>query len=156
LRRELADGQLTDVRQWHIDAEDRRMFKIILYLNDVAAGGGPFQYMPRALTAEAARRLRYGSGFVTDDTMRTVVPQSRWIECLGSSHTACVADTCKVFHRAQPPRSADRYSITFSWTSTTAMKTYPTMPLSAKAIAYVKANTGERQRACLPPHVAAG
>jgi hypothetical protein len=155
LRREIADGQLTDVRQWHIDAEDRRMFKIIVYLNDVVPGGGPFQYLPRALSGETARRLRYGSGFVTDDTMRTVVPQSRWIECLGASHTATVADTCKVFHRAQPPRTTDRYSITFSWTSTTAVKSYPTMPLSEKAVAYIKANTGERQRECLPAQVTA-
>ena len=155
LRREVADGELTDVRQWHIDAEDRRMFKIIVYLNEVLPGGGPFQYLPRALSAETARRLRYGSGFVSDETMRTAVPQSRWIECLGASHTASVADTCKVFHRAQPARKADRYSITFSWTSTTAVKTYPTMPLSEKAVAYIQAHTSERQRACLPPQATA-
>ena len=103
LRREIADGKLTDVRQWHVDAEDRRMFKIILYLNDVLPGGGPFQYIPRAVTIETARRLRYGSGFVPDDTMSTVLPSARWIECLAKSHSAIMADTCKVFHRAQPP-----------------------------------------------------
>jgi hypothetical protein len=150
LRREVADGKLNDVRQWHIDAEDQRMFKIILYLNDVQPGGGPFQYLPRSLTIETARRLHYGSGFVTDDEMSAVLPASQWIECLAKSHTACMADTCKVFHRAQPPRSADRYSITFSWTSTTAVKAYPTMPLSDAAVAYIQAHTDERQRAVLP------
>lgn len=150
LRREVADGKLDDVRQWHIDAEDRRMFKIILYLNEVRPGGGPFQYMPRALTIDVARKLRYGSGFVADDAMRAVVPESDWVECLAPSHTAVMADTCKVFHRAQPARSMDRYSITFSWTSTTAVKAYPTMPLSEKARAYILSHTDERQRACLP------
>jgi hypothetical protein len=150
LRREIADGKLNDVRQWHIDAEDRRMFKIILYLNDVLPGGGPFQYLPRELTIETARRLRYGSGFVTDAAMSAVLPPSRWNECLAKSHSAIMADTCKVFHRAQPPRSADRYSITFSWTSTTAVKLYPTMPLSDQAVAYILAHTDARQRACLP------
>ncbi len=150
LRREVADGKTNDVRQWHVDAEDRRMFKIIIYLNDVQAGGGPFQYLPRAETQEAVRRLRYGSGFVSDEAMGWTVPRSRWVECLGSSHTAIVADTCKIFHRAQPPRKADRLSITFSWTSTTAVKTYPSMPLSDEAWAYIQAHTGERQRACLP------
>jgi hypothetical protein len=151
LRREVADGKLNDVRQWHIDAEDWRMFKIILYLNDVLPGGGPFQYLPRALTIETARRLHYGSGFVTDDEMAAVLPPSRWNECLAKSHTAIMADTCKVFHRAQPPRTADRYSITFSWTSTTAVKAYPTMALTEQAVAYILAHTDERQRACLPP-----
>ena len=50
LRREVADGKLNDVRQWHIDAEDRRMFKCILYLNDVEEGGGPFMFLPRGVT----------------------------------------------------------------------------------------------------------
>ena len=57
LRREFNDGKLNDVRQWHVDAEDRRMFKIIVYLNDVLPGGGPFQYLPKGVTAETARRL---------------------------------------------------------------------------------------------------
>jgi hypothetical protein len=150
LRREIADGKLNDVRQWHIDAEDHRMFKIILYLNDVQPGGGPFQYLPRALTIQTARRLRYGSGFVSDDAMSTVLPTSRWTECLATANSAVMADTCKVFHRAQPPRTADRYSITFSWTSTSAVKTYATMPLSDPAVSYILAHTTERQRACLP------
>ncbi len=150
LRREVADGKLDDVRQWHIDAEDRRMFKIILYLNDVRPGGGPFQYMPRGQTIDVARKLRYSSGFVTDDVMRKVVPESEWTEAIAPKHTAVMADTCKVFHRAQPARTTDRYSITFSWTSTTAVKAYPTMPLGEKARAYILSHADERQRVCLP------
>jgi len=150
MRREVADGKTTDVRQWHVDAEDWRMFKIILYLNDVQPGGGPFQYLPRALTIATVDRLRYVSGFVVDDAMNAVVPRAQWIECLGKAHTAMVADTCKVFHRAQPPRTADRYSITFSWTSTTAVKNYPSTPLSEAAYAHILSHTSERQRACLP------
>ena len=60
-----------------------------------------------------------------------------------------MADTCKVFHRAQPPRTSDRYSITYSWTSTTAVKSYPTMPLSEEAQAYIRAHTDPRQKACV-------
>lgn len=150
MRREVADGKLNDVRQWHIDAEDRRMFKIIVYLNDVSPGGGPFQYLPRELTLETARRLRYGSGLVSDETMSAVLPASHWIECLAASHSAILADTCKVFHRAQPPRTADRYSITYSWTSTTAVKSYPSIPLTEQDHAYIAEHTDERQRTCLP------
>jgi hypothetical protein len=151
LRREIADGRLTDVRQWHIDAEDQRMFKIILYLNDVEPGGGPFEYIPRATTIETAKRLRYSSGFVKDDDMNEVLPRSRWVAAYGKKHTAAMADTCKVFHRAQPARDRDRYSITYSWTSTTAIKSYPTMPLSQENWAYLMSHTSERQKACLPP-----
>lgn len=153
VRREHADGKLTDVRQWHIDAEDRRMFKIIVYLNDVTPGGGPFQYLPREATMEVARRLGYSSGFVSDDRMSTVLPRHRWVECLAPSHTAVMADTCKVFHRAQPPRDRDRYSVTFSWTSVTAVKSYPTMQLTERDYQYILEHTNERQRAVLPARI---
>jgi hypothetical protein len=150
LRREIADGKVNDVRQWHIDAEDWRMFKIILYLNDVAPGGGPFQYLPRAVTVETAKRLGYGSGFVSDEAMAAVLPRERWVECLAKAHSAVAADTCKVFHRAQPPRTAERYSITFSWTSNVAVKSYPATPMTDASLEYVVSKLNARQRACLP------
>ena len=150
IRREIADGRFNDVRQWHIDAEDWRMFKIILYLNDVVAGGGPFQYIPRATTVDTARRLGYGSGFVTDDTMATVLPRDRWVECIAKAHSAVIADTCKVFHRAQPPRGSERYSVTFSWTSNVAVKSYPSTLMTDATHALVTTRLNARQRSCLP------
>ncbi len=150
LRREIADGRPSEVRQWHVDAEDRRMFKIILYLNDVRDGGGPFEYLTRAQTLRVIERLRYGSGFVGDDRLNEVVPREQWIQCLAGADSAVMADTCRIFHRAQPARTSDRYSITFSWTSIAAVKTYPTMSISDQAYSYIMAHTSERQRSCLP------
>ena len=150
LRREIADGAWTDVRQWHVDAEDHRMFKVIMYLNDVAPGGGPFNYISRRETVDAVHKLNYGSGFVADDTVASVVPRDRWLEALGKSRSAVFADTCKVFHRAQPPTKVERYSITFSWTSTTPVKTYPTMPLTDEARAAILGKVNARQRSVLP------
>src|SRR5262249_6765932 len=40
VRREIADGQPNDVRQFHIDTEDHKMFRVIIYLNDVGRGDG--------------------------------------------------------------------------------------------------------------------
>jgi hypothetical protein len=151
LRREIADGRPTDVRQWHIDTEDHRMFKVIVYLNDVEPGGGPFEYIPREQTLMAAGALGYGSGFVADDVMEGVMPRSRWTPVLGKAFTAAFVDTCRVFHRAQPPSKAERYSVTYSWTSTTPIKTYPTIHLPDAAYAQVTSRINDRQRAVLPP-----
>jgi hypothetical protein len=156
IRREVADNKPSDVRQWHVDAEDRRMFRIIIYLNDVEPGGGPFQYIPRERTIFAVKRLRYGSGFVTDERMAQVVAPSDWVEVTGKRGMTAFADTCRVFHRAQPPRTSDRYSITFSWTSRTPLKTYPTTPLSDAAYAFVSSRINERQRSALPERRADG
>src|SRR5580693_3410101 len=44
-----ADGMETGQRRWHRDAEDSRMLKIALYLNDVDEDGGPLQVLRRQL-----------------------------------------------------------------------------------------------------------
>jgi hypothetical protein len=152
LRREIADGATTDVRQWHIDAEDHRMFKIIAYLDhDVTDVGGPFEYMTREVTLRAARRLHYVSGFVTDVRMRKAIPVTEWRMATGPKHTANIADTCAVFHRAKPPTTTNRFSVTFSWTSRKAMKTYASMPMTEETYEATLARLSPRQRACVPP-----
>jgi len=154
LRREVADGVTNDVRQWHIDAEDHRMFKIIAYLNDVTEVGGPFEYMTRQTSEGAARALRYVSGFVPDPAMERVMPRENWRAATGPSFTANLADTCAVFHRARPPTSVDRYSITFSWTSRRPMKTYASMPMAQETYDSLTRGLSARQRACVPPRTA--
>ncbi len=149
VRREVADGRATDVRQWHIDPEDRRMCRIIIYLNDVDAGGGPFQFIERRHTIEAAKRLGYQSGFVADDRMATCVPRSDWREMTGPKGHAVIADTCRIFHRAQAPLLRDRYSATFSYTSTRPIKWYPRDVLPASTRAYLQRHASERQLAAL-------
>jgi hypothetical protein len=153
VRREVADGAASDVRQWHIDTEDHRLFRIIMYLNDVEAGGGPFEYIPREQTVQAVAKLRYGSGFVKDDAMQTAVARTNWIQATARARCAAFADTCRVFHRAQAPTKTERYSITFSWMSTTPVKTYPSTPLPNDVYALVVSQTNERQRAVLPPRL---
>jgi hypothetical protein len=151
LRREIADGQATDVRQWHVDAEDHRMFKIIAYLNDVTEVGGPFEYITRENTVKASRELHYVSGFVTDERMETAVPKSDWKMATGPKYAGNIADTCAVFHRAKPPVKIDRYSITFSWLPHKPMKSYPSMPMSQAKYDELTAKLTPRQRTSVPP-----
>jgi hypothetical protein len=98
----------------------------------------------------AVKALHYVSGFVPDAKMDGIVPKSRWVQATAKAHSGAFADTCRVFHKAQPPRDTDRYSITVSWTSTTPVKTYPSHPLSDEAYAFVRSRINERQRAVLP------
>jgi hypothetical protein len=151
LRREIADGRPTDVRQWHVDAEDRRMFKVIVYLNDVTEEGGPFRYTSRPLTRAACSTLGYLSGFVPDADMEKVVARHHWSAATGPKGTAVFADTAAVFHRAQAPLTTDRYSVTFSYMSRQPMKTYYNAPPSAAQAERLKAGLSARQRDCLAP-----
>ena len=90
-------------RLWHLDREDRRMLKIIIYLNDVSEEGGPFQYIPKSLTSTISsdRLIVLYYGYIDDKTMEQVVPQSKWKSCLGSAGTVVIADTASNFHRGK-------------------------------------------------------
>lgn len=151
IRREIADGMSTDVRQWHLDPDDRRMCRMILYLNPVQEGGGPFEYIERTRTRAIAHKLHYASGFVSERRMATVSDQTAWRQVLGPHHHAVLADTCRVFHRAQAPRFADRYTATFTWKSRTPLKRYPAEVLPDEIKNYVRLHGTPRQWSVMQP-----
>jgi hypothetical protein len=150
LRMERATGRAVGVRQWHRDVEDHRMFKILVWLNDVDADGGPFEYVSRAHTDDLARQFRYVSGFVSDEDMEGQVPREEWRQATGPLWTAVVSDTRSLFHRAMPPRRQDRYSVTFSFTSRTPVTTLPAPRLSPEHRDLARHGLNDRQLGCLP------
>jgi hypothetical protein len=150
VRRERANGRVDTVRQWHVDPEDHRMFKVIIWLDDVSPAGGAFEWLPRRYTAEAARELNYVTGFVSDDEMERVMPRRLWRSAPGPRWTAVLGDTRSIFHRAGVPQDKDRYSITYSWTSLWPIKPYPIDPFSAAQAEVIRRGLSARQRAALP------
>jgi hypothetical protein len=109
VKREIANGALVGLRHFHVDPEDENVLKIILYLNDVDAGTGPFQ----CLSAPDSAKVGRARGV----ELERIVPPSNWVTCLGPRLTANVCDTARCLHRASPPLTTDRYSITFSYLS---------------------------------------
>jgi hypothetical protein len=150
VRREPANGREDTVRQWHQDPEDHRMFKVIIWLNDVSPAGGAFEWLPRTYTEEATRKLHYVTGFVSDNDMERVMPRRLWRSAPGPRWTAVVGDTRSIFHRAGVPHDKDRYSITYSWTSVWPIKPFPIEPFSAAQAEAIRQGLNARQRAALP------
>ncbi len=104
-------------RLWHIDTEDRKLFKVIVYVNDINNDGGPFQYIPQDLTAKLVNSLNYTHGYIQEKVMQKVVSPSYWKSCTGSSGTVVFAATASVFHRGKIPINNDRFAIFFDYTS---------------------------------------
>ncbi len=148
-RREVANGKLIGVRQWHTDVEDHRMVRIIVYLNNVTLNGGPFEYISKSLTSSLRKTLRYTSGFVSDEVMKTFVPTSDWKSCPGRSGTVIFTDTRNVFHRAKPPVQADRFSITFSYTSRQPIAIFNKVILTRDEFLEISSRLSIRQRQCI-------
>ncbi|GAB1539069.1 hypothetical protein NUACC21_17340 [Scytonema sp. NUACC21] len=116
-RRDIANNVEKKSRLWHMDSEDRKLLKIIIYLNDINEDKGPFQYIPQPLTLNVARALRYKYGYLRDTTMRRVISTSHYRSCTGPSGTVVFAGTASVFHRGKIPVASDRYAIFFDYTS---------------------------------------
>lgn len=150
MRRSVANGQYTGVRRWHIDWEDRCVIKVIIYLNDVAAGDGAYQYIERHKTLEAIKALNYYNlGYISDAEMSEAVSTVDWTTCLGKQGSVIISDTSSVFHRAQPPTNQDRYSITFCYTSANPLVIWPNPPVSRQEWDVMDSQLNHKQRNCL-------
>lgn len=150
VRRSLADGQYSGVRRWHIDWEDRRTIKVIIYLNDVEAGGGPYQYIRRSITEQAIKDLNYYNlGYLSDTEMSQVVDPTDWTACLAKKASVIITDTSSVFHRAQPPTERDRFSITFCYTSANPLVIWRGRKISHAEWEKVVRQLNPRQLNCL-------
>ena len=97
LRRSLTDGLQAGPRVWHKDDEDFRVFRMVIYLNDVTDGGGPFEYIPRfyGLSYKAFKGVESN---ITAETMLKVVPHDLPQQVYGKAGTVIICDTANTFH----------------------------------------------------------
>ncbi len=149
--RQLADGRTVGTRQWHRDIEDRRMLKILVWLNDVGPDGGPFTYIPADVSDRIARELKYAGGYVDDETILRLAGAPSVCQASGPQWTAVVVDTARVFHRGMPPTGRDRYAMTFTWTSRRPVKRMPNEAFTAEEGDRIRAGMTRRQVASLRP-----
>ena len=159
IKRELANGLSEGTRLWHADPEDERMLKLIVYLSDVDAGSGPFAAIDARQSREAKKRLRYDcfpfvwhfkeGPFIS---LEKVVPAAQWRTFVGPRLTAVFCDTARCLHRASPPTTVDRYSMTFSYLSRKAWFCFASGRTLQKAFVERWGNQlDEHQRSCLMP-----
>ena len=151
VKRDFPNGESAGVRKWHLDTEDHRMIKIIVYLNDVNDEGGPFQYIPRDRSSIAVKDLGYKRGLISDEVMEQYVPRQDWISCVGKQYTATIVDTASVFHRAKPSVSQERLSITFHYISQEPIFFRSKNLSISTGVKHMCENITERQFKCLFP-----
>ena len=150
MRKDFADGEQVGVRRWHLDWEDRRVIKIIIYLNDVDLDGGPYEYIDRQLTSETIKSLNYYNlGHLSDKEMELAVPRSRWQPCIGPATTVVISDPSSIFHHAKPPTKQDRIALTFCYTSCQPQVNWKPLTISQQRWKEIDRQINERQKRCL-------
>ena len=116
LRHSLVDGVGAGPRLWHQDEEDFHVLRMVVYLNDVTVGGGPFEYIPRSLGI-SYKRFAGVEDQLTNDRMHQVVPIERWKRIYGAAGTVILADTAQVFHHESLQTERDRAVIMIGYSS---------------------------------------
>ncbi|BAZ41320.1 hypothetical protein NIES4101_72850 [Calothrix sp. NIES-4101] len=116
-RRDLANQIERRSRLWHIDIEDLKVLKVIIYLQDVNEDNGPFEYIPLSLSHQVAKKLKYRNGYVKSQKMQQVLSDSHYQSCTGKAGTVIIAATGSVFHRGKVPIASDRFALFFDYTS---------------------------------------
>jgi hypothetical protein len=137
-------------RMWHIDVEDLRMLRVLIYLNDVGPRGGPLEVLSAADSDRAQTAFDYRSGYLSDSQMEAQVPASRWIPCYGQAGDALLFDGTRLFHRAQPPMARERYSLTFSYATRKPLQIYRKSRLVRHTQEQVTRGLSGDLRSCLP------
>lgn len=104
---------------WHRDNPHRRQFKAILYLSDVGADNGPFQYVPGSHQTGFTMRtllrgdIKHGQSRYTPDQLESVVRSTgvRPHTFTARAGTLILVDTSGV-HRGAPIEQGSRYALT--------------------------------------------
>jgi hypothetical protein len=149
-RRDIANQVQQKSRLWHIDMEDRKVLKIIVYIHDVNDDSGPFEYIPQPLTASVCKALNYKYGYLHDETINRVISPSHFKSCTGLSGTVVFAGTASILHRGKIPVDSDRFTMFFDYTSRVPKHPfYTTSSLPQEDLLLLAENFSQHQKDCV-------
>jgi hypothetical protein len=128
-RRDFADGQKCETRQWHRDAEDVRILKIVVYIEDVDERGGAFCYLPKPYAPKSG--IEYVDGRVPDAVMDRIVAPEHYVKCIGPAGTVVFADPVTVWHHGDVPEGTDRLTAFYAYNTHHPLRPHYCQPLFA-------------------------
>ena len=117
LRHSLVNGIGVGPRLWHRDREDFHVLRMVIYLNDVTPGGGPFEYIPRTTGDLIVKRVFGAGGLITNNQMREILPEEQWKRIIGPMGTVVLCDTARVFHHESLQTHRDRFVVMIGYSS---------------------------------------
>jgi hypothetical protein len=117
----IANKKHSEAKTWHKDREDRKIIKILIYLNDVDKNDGPFEYLSADLDGKVnksiARKYRGLSNSQIQRKLEDYKPKDI-TTVTGKALTILFANTAR-YHRGKPPTQSNRATIMFSYFSRT-------------------------------------
>jgi len=117
IRKDVNDGNKIETRLWHIDSEDNRIIKILIYLDKVDSLGGPFMYIKkRFINKKTKFEKKRGDGRIEDESMEKVCNTSNLMEFTNETFDFAIVDTANIYHKGKLPDKS-RYAAFFCYNS---------------------------------------
>jgi hypothetical protein len=120
LRKDIGTGEQVGTRFWHLDTEDEKVLRLIVYLDDVTINDGPFEYITLKDTASVKsihRRAKRSAGDpIFDEEMKKHLHEARWKSCTGPAGTVAFADNGLCFQHGRVHNS-QRLILIYTYTS---------------------------------------
>jgi len=126
IRKDFVNANQFSIMLWHRDSEDRRIVKIIIYLNDVEEKHGPFEYVPVSFTSVDSLNFyrlyqKIHKSGINDEALNKIVPKSAWKSCIGPAGTVIIADTQRLLHHGTV-RTEERSTLFYAYTANPAKR----------------------------------
>ncbi len=114
----------TSTQCWHRDTDDKKFFKIFIYLNEVNNGNGPFCYIKKThqsnKNVEAKKHFKKTNhstfNILEDNDVKNLYLEQDIMECNGSLGTTIFADTSG-YHRGKKLKNDKRIMLVFEYFS---------------------------------------
>lgn len=112
-------------QNWHIDFDDKHLLKAFVYLSDVGAGHGPFEYVPGSQPGGPHHSVRpwvpMGYGRVLDEDLAKSVPAETIATFTGPKGTLILCNTSGL-HRGGFATAGPRVLATATYCSPASLK----------------------------------
>tara|TARA_B100001057_G_scaffold499668_1_gene611207 strand:- start:1872 stop:2885 length:1014 start_codon:yes stop_codon:yes gene_type:complete len=114
----------TSSQCWHKDTDDKKFFKIFIYLNEVTDRNGPFCYIKKTHQSKRRKNIKkyfkktdYSTFDVLEDNdVNNLYSANDIVECNGSLGTTIFADTSG-YHRGKKLQNDKRIMLVFEYFS---------------------------------------
>ncbi len=114
----------TSSQCWHKDTDDKKFFKIFIYLNEVDGNNGPFCYIKKTHQSKKNSEIQkyfkktdYSTfDILEDNDVHNLYSERDIIECNGSLGTTIFADTSG-YHRGKKLKNDKRIMLVFEYFS---------------------------------------
>lgn len=124
-------GNETSSQCWHKDSDDKKFFKIFIYLNEVDSSNGPFCYIKKTHQHKKNSNIKKyfkktnHSTFdiLEDNDVHNLYSRNDILECNGSLGTTIFADTSG-YHRGKKLKNNKRIMLVFEYFSQSSSFNY--------------------------------